>query len=267
MSALEEPVRRAVVYLRVSTDQQLEGYGLEVQRAKCLELAASLGLEVVDVHADEGQSGSAPLEDRLGLADAVDDLKCGRAEELIVYDLSRLSRELIAQEIVIDQLAKAGARIHSCDGTEERYLEGDPNAEDAHSRKFVRQVFGAARSYEAALIRQRLARGRRAKRAAGGYIGGFVGYGVLVADDRLVVDPAELEVLELIASLRASGPTWTWRRVAAELADRGYAAPRGGTWEANSARRAYLRYCELSGTTPEGRAHKTGPRARASGPT
>lgn len=265
MSALEEPVRRAVIYLRVSTEQQLDGYGLEVQRAKCLELAASLGLAVVGEHRDDGQSGSAPLEEREGLADALDDVKNGRAEELIVYDLSRLSRDLIAQEVVIDQLAKARAQIHSCDGTEERYLAGELDAEDAHSRKFVRVIFGAARSYEAALIRQRLARGRRAKRAAGGYIGGFVGYGVHVVDDRLQVDPAELEVLELIASLRASGPTWTWRRVAAELADRGYAAPRGGTWEANSARRAYLRYCELSGITPEGRAHKRSPRPRASG--
>ncbi len=39
----------AAIYLRVSTDEQIEGFGLEVQRANCEQYAKAFGIPVCKV--------------------------------------------------------------------------------------------------------------------------------------------------------------------------------------------------------------------------
>ena len=61
--------RLAVAYLRISTDAEKQAHGLDVQRRAIEGWAAGQGVAVAAWHQDE-KSGTAPLEQRLGLGAA-----------------------------------------------------------------------------------------------------------------------------------------------------------------------------------------------------
>jgi site-specific DNA recombinase len=59
---------KAAIYLRVSTDEQVTGYGLDVQLTKCEALATVKGWVPSCVFSDEGISGTKGAAARPGLA-------------------------------------------------------------------------------------------------------------------------------------------------------------------------------------------------------
>jgi hypothetical protein len=77
------PARKVIGYTRVSTAEQVEGFGLTVQRRAITDYCKENGLRLVEVLTDEGVSGSNGLEARKGLSEvlAVIDVHsgdCGR---------------------------------------------------------------------------------------------------------------------------------------------------------------------------------------------
>jgi DNA invertase Pin-like site-specific DNA recombinase len=103
---------RLVGYLRVTTDRQAEeGLGLEVQEEAIQAWAQTHGHELVALTRDEGISGSNGLDTRVGLGDALEAVREGRAEGLVVYRLDRLARDLIVQETLLAELRRMGARF------------------------------------------------------------------------------------------------------------------------------------------------------------
>ena len=100
---------KAVVYLRVSTeDQANSGLGLEAQEDACRHAAARLGIPgPLPRHADEGVSGTAPLDRRVGLMDAIGQL--GKGDVLLVAKRDRLGREPIAVATIEAAVNKRGA--------------------------------------------------------------------------------------------------------------------------------------------------------------
>jgi site-specific DNA recombinase len=85
--------KRAVIYCRVSTDKQAEeGTSLETQEEVLRSRAKQEGWDVVIVYRDEGVSG-ADYETRLGIQKSLRDIEEDRADILLVYSVSRLSRD------------------------------------------------------------------------------------------------------------------------------------------------------------------------------
>ena len=83
---------RALAYIRVSTDQQREsGLGLEAQQYAVTQAAARLGLQLAATYTDAGLSGTLAVEDRPGLADALNALR--RGDVLIVAKRDRIARD------------------------------------------------------------------------------------------------------------------------------------------------------------------------------
>lgn len=81
------------MYVRVSTDDQArEGLSLELQRARCLDYARALGLEVLGVFEDAGRSGRS-LQGRPGVLEAIE-LASAKRCALLVYALDRLTRSV-----------------------------------------------------------------------------------------------------------------------------------------------------------------------------
>lgn len=79
---------RALIYLRVSTDEQADtGVSLAAQRNKCAGYAGLYDLTVVEVIEDRGGSGKTLARD--GLQRALVLLKTGAADALLVYKLDR----------------------------------------------------------------------------------------------------------------------------------------------------------------------------------
>ena len=231
------PLPGAIGYVRVSTDGQGNGHGPEIQRQAIEEWAAAHGVPLLEVASDTGISG-AVLE-RPGLERALHALRPG--DTLVVYRLDRLARDLVTQELLLREIRRQGAALASCSPAEQAYLEDD--AQDP-ARKLIRQVLGAVAEFEREMIRLRLQRGRRAKRAAGGYVGGEAPFGWRVAPaGGLERDDREQMVLRRMLALRALEVPY--REIAAILNAEGLRPRRGRYWSRQAVHRIVARAAAL----------------------
>ena len=184
---------RAVIYLRVSTDEQAEsGLGLEAQLAACRALAARMDWQVALV-CEDALSGGLPLEKRTILLDALAAL--GRGDVLLVAKRDRLSRgDLMATAMIEAAVKRAGARIVSA--------AGEGTESDDPASVLMRRIVDAFGEYERLLIKARTRAALKAKKARGERYG-QVPYGHRLAGDgnRLEPDPDEAAAVALILDL------------------------------------------------------------------
>jgi DNA invertase Pin-like site-specific DNA recombinase len=218
---------KVIGYTRVSTAEQVDGFGLDVQEAAIRTYCKAENLRLVAMVSDEGQSGSNGLDDRRGLAEGLARIERGEATALVVYRLDRLARDLLLQETVHARLEAGGAAVLS---VSEPAVEGD----DA-TRVLVRQLLGGIAQYERAVIRGRMMAGKAAKVASGGYGGGRPPYGYKAAGGALVTNEEEAAVVETVVTMRRSGVSY--RAIASALADVDLTTRTGGTWNPNQVRR------------------------------
>ena len=175
----------AVGYVRVSTTEQVKGFGLDVQERAIRDFCKANGLRLVGVYRDEGVSGSNGLDSRVGLAEALTTLKDHQGAQLVVYRLDRLARDLILQETLVERLRDEGTPVRSAS---EPDLDTDT---DDPTKTLIRQIVGAVAQYERTVIRGRMMAGKAAKKAAGGYVGGGLAYGWRLEDGQVVQDKEE----------------------------------------------------------------------------
>jgi DNA invertase Pin-like site-specific DNA recombinase len=110
-TALLRPLK-VVGYVRVSTDRQSEeGFGLTIQREAVCRWARRAGHRLVAVHADEGVSGTLPAAARPGLTAALDMIRTGAADALVLAKLDRLARTLSVQEAALARVWAQGGRV------------------------------------------------------------------------------------------------------------------------------------------------------------
>lgn len=226
---------KLVCYVRVSTERQVEeGFGLEVQERAVRRWARQQGHRVVEVVREEGVSGT--LDDRPGLSEVFAVLKSGEATGVVVPRLDRLARDLIVQESLLAEMWRNGWEVHSATPSEAHYLSDDP---DDPSRTLIRQVLGAVSQYERAMIRLRLASGRKRKAATGGYAFGAPPLGMRAEGGQLVVDDREAVVLARMSELREAGVSL--RDIGATLTIEGHNPKRGDVWHPTTVARALAR--------------------------
>jgi len=224
---------KVVGYVRVSGRLQVEeGLGLEVQEEAIRSWCLTHDHELVAIQRDEGISGAKETVARPGLGAALLAVEEGQAEALVVYRLDRLARQLLIQETVISMLGKAGRSVLSVQ--EADIDDGDP------TRVLLRQVLGAISQYERAVIAARMAAGRAAKAARGGYAGfGSPAFGQRSIDKKLVADEAEQAAVTRILELRDEG--LSLREIIARLDAEGIPAKRGGGWSPSTVSRVLAR--------------------------
>ena len=207
--------RRAVAYIRVSTDDQQ--LGPDAQRAAIATWAGRAGVTVVATFEDRGVSGGAAIDRRPGLLAAVDALAGHGAGLLVVAKRDRLARDTMIAAMAERLAERAGARIVSAAGEG----EGDDPAS-----KLMRTMIDAFAEYERALIKARTRGALAVKAARGEKVGGVQTYGVADGLDADRAD-AERQIVAVVAELRAAGTPI--RQIAAELAARGLQTRRGGS--------------------------------------
>jgi site-specific DNA recombinase len=78
------------VYLRVSTEEQRERQSIATQREFGERYCQLHSLAVHRVYADDGVSGTIPLEQRPEGCQILTDARYGRFDQLLVYKLTRL---------------------------------------------------------------------------------------------------------------------------------------------------------------------------------
>jgi DNA invertase Pin-like site-specific DNA recombinase len=212
---------RALGYVRVSTAEQVEGFGLDAQRDAIRRHCRTHGLRLLDVESDEGVSGSNGLDERHGLAAALAQLEAGNADVLVVARLDRLARSFVLQETIIERLQARGRTVVSV-------VQEDVSSDDPE-RVLVRQILGAIGQYESAVIRGRMAAGKAVKAAQGGYVGGRPGYGQRAEGRELVEDPDEAALVARVHELRAEGRSY--RDICAVLDAEGFRPRRAARWQ------------------------------------
>ena len=106
-----EVMRRAIIYLRVSTEKQVfEGSSLAAQEAKARAWASANDIADIIIFHDDGLSGGS-TDNRVGLASALAEVK--RGDVLVCYSLSRLSRSTRDTINIAEQLEKNGCDLCS----------------------------------------------------------------------------------------------------------------------------------------------------------
>lgn len=224
---------RLVAYLRVSTEGQLDGYGIDVQRTAVRKWAKANGHRIVLWCADEGVSGTLDVSERPGLAEALDTVAEHGAEGIVTARLDRLARALTVQEAVLAAAWKLGGRVFTADAGEVQ--QDDP---DDPMRTALRQIVGVIAQLDRALVAKRLRDGRRAKAEAGGKATGDYRFGTRAVgkgrDRDAGVDEAERLTIARMLELRRSGASY--RDIAAALDAEGLPPRRAAKWSAMAVR-------------------------------
>lgn len=93
---------RAAIYLRVSSEMQLEGFSLEAQEAASRALITARGWTLAEVYKDEGRS--AKTTERPAFQAMMADARAARFDAVVVHKLDRLSRSIIDLLLIAKEL-------------------------------------------------------------------------------------------------------------------------------------------------------------------
>ncbi|UQX89187.1 recombinase family protein [Jatrophihabitans telluris] len=218
-----------VAYLRVSSAIQAEGYGLEIQRNAIERRCEIDGHLIGHILQDVAVSGSLESAQRPALTDALNLIRSGAVDGLIVARLDRLARGLTIQEGLLAVVWNNGGCVFTADDGE--VLQDDPSDP---MRTAMRQIVGVFAQLERAMIVKRMSDGRRRRiEVKGQWISGRGSFGEVA---RGVPDTREQRVIARAAELRRDG--LTWRAIAQEFNADPELRPRtASSWTENSASR------------------------------
>ena len=220
--------KTAIGYVRVSTQEQVsEGVSLDAQRDRLRAYCKDHAIKLIDIKVDEGISGGTL--DRPGLQAALQMLRRGRANTLIVVKLDRLSRSLRDVCTLVEEFF-----------SDERYhllsLCGMVNTHSAAGRMVLMNLANYAQ-FEREMISERTRDALRHMKSQGVRLGPAP-YGFAFGTEcdssgrrKLIPIPEEQEVIQRIKSLCAEGLSFA--KIAQRLNAVQTPARRNGTWRVN----------------------------------
>jgi DNA invertase Pin-like site-specific DNA recombinase len=151
-------VKRAALYVRVSTDNQT----LENQTRELSQVAERRGWQVVETYKDAGISGSKGRDKRPGL-DKMLKAACRREFDVVMaWSIDRLGRSLIDLLHTVQNLEAYGVDL---------YLDQQAIDTTTPAGKLMFQVTGAFGEFEKSMIQQRVKLGLKRAKAQGKQLG------------------------------------------------------------------------------------------------
>lgn len=183
--------KRAIIYVRVSTDEQARGYSLQTQVEGCKHYAEEMGYSIAATYQEDytGATLDRPALNEMRNFIATDP----SISVLIVYDLDRIARKSILQMILEEELHRSGILVEYVIGRYENSDEG----------RLQKQIRASIAEYEKAKILERSKRGKRGKAQSGFVlVGSRPPYGYKVNSEPhkawLEVDEEEAKIVRLI---------------------------------------------------------------------
>src|ERR1700722_4306805 len=101
------------IYCRVSTEEQRERQSILTQREFGDRYTALHQLAVHRVYADDGVSGTIPLDRRSEGSQVLKDARLGKFDQLLIFRLDRLGRDTRLILNAVAELEKLGVRVRS----------------------------------------------------------------------------------------------------------------------------------------------------------
>ena len=188
--------KRAILYARVSTDEQARsGFSLAQQLEALRAYASREGYEVLEEVSDPGQSG-ASLE-RPGMDRVRDLVVAGGISVVLAQDRDRFSREPAYTYLLQREFEEHGCALRSLNDRGEGSPEGD----------LTDGILDQLAKYERAKIAERTRRGMMRKAREGRVVVTRPAYGFRYneARDALIVCEPEMAVVEKVLRLAADG--------------------------------------------------------------
>jgi site-specific DNA recombinase len=156
-------MKRAVIYARVSTEQQEEQKTIESQLAELREICKKDEVKIVKEYIDDGWSGSTLA--RPSLDQLRDDASKGLFDVIYIHSQDRLARDHIDLGMVERELMRKGIEI---------VYYNRPLTEDSKLESDMKALFA---EHERRLILERTRRGKLHKAKQGFIVGGVPPYG------------------------------------------------------------------------------------------
>ncbi len=155
--------KRAVIYLRVSSDQQVErgygdeGYSIPAQREACTRKAAELGATVTAEYVDLAKT--AKTRNRPRFMEMIADIERERnIDYVIVHKLNRFARKAMDDAVIDYRLNQAGAQLASV----QEHIDATP------AGKLNHRIHAAFAEYENENLANEIRKGQIQKHQAGG---------------------------------------------------------------------------------------------------
>ena len=103
-----------VGYIRIAPDCSVADVLARNAQLRAIEAwAREGGHRLVRTYSDDGPTASSDLETRLGLGDALQAIRDGRAEAVVVARLDRLALSMVLQEELLAEIESRGAKLFS----------------------------------------------------------------------------------------------------------------------------------------------------------
>jgi DNA invertase Pin-like site-specific DNA recombinase len=210
----------AIGYCRTSSVSNSDGDSTPRQEKAIRDFATQSGIEIVGIF-NEVISGTVPVESRPAFSELLDRIEVNGVRTVIVEDVSRFARDMLASEISILALKQRGVTVLTTSG-EDLTQTKDP------ARVMMRQVAQSFAQYEKARLVAKLKGARdRASQKLGKRVEG--------RKSHIEIDPGMVrQAKRLYRKNPRSGQRRSLRLIAKELVKLGYHKPNGSPFEAQS---------------------------------
>lgn len=181
--------KKCVLYPRVSTEMQVDGYSLEGQKNGLKRFAEREEMQIVGIYEDAGKSGKS-IEGRPAFKQMLSDIKKGlEIDYILVYKLSRFGRNAADILNSLEFIQSYGINLICIE-------EGIDSSQT--SGKLLISVLSAVAEIERENIIEQTMNGRREKARQGGWNGGFAPYGYYLKDNQLLIEETEAYAIRMI---------------------------------------------------------------------
>ncbi len=181
--------KKCVLYPRVSTEMQVDGFSLDGQKHSLKRFADREEMEIVDIYEDAGKSGKS-IEGRPAFKQMLFDIENGlEIDYILVYKLSRFGRNAADILNSLEHVQAFGVNLICIE-------EGIDSSQT--SGKLLISVLSAVAEIERENIIEQTMNGRKEKARQGGWNGGFAPYGYYLKDKQLFIQEDEAEAVRII---------------------------------------------------------------------
>lgn len=216
---------KAVGYIRVSTQEQTEGFSLDNQKQDIEEYCKYKKYELLGIFEDGGKSGKN-IKGRPEFLNMIDFVESGNANAIIIWKASRIARSLYDFIKIVAQAEEKGYRLISI---QDNFDSSDPQS------KVVMVIQGLVADLERDNLKTQV-RGGMKKRAIDGLWNGGptpYGYNHNKKEKTLEINKEESEIVKEIFHLYLH-KNWGYSKIARHLNNLGYRTKKNNSFGINS---------------------------------
>ena len=188
--------KRAVIYLRVSTEEQVDNFSLDTQEEICRREADKRGYDIVEIFREEGRSAKN-ISGRPVLINLLEFCRKNKnhIQAVFVYRLDRVSRITADYLAIRKKLTENGVTIISAT---------EPTG-DSSTEKLVETILAGFAQLDNDIRSERSRNGLRARFLSGKIVTGSVPLGYIVQAGYAVKDPKTWDDVKRAWELMATG--------------------------------------------------------------